>query len=85
MPGQRKRKRQREREARRATARFAPEAGTWDVRFTTHDAEEFHAYIRRLRESEPDLDWETVRLDQFCGRLVHPDTYRLSVFVPDSP
>ncbi|MEU8620178.1 hypothetical protein [Streptomyces sp. NPDC048623] len=84
MPGQRKRKRQRER-ARQTAARLAQQTGTWDVRFVTQDPEEFHAYVRQLRESEPNLDWETVRLDHFCGRLVHPNTYRLSVFVPDSP
>ncbi|MFC9930291.1 hypothetical protein [Streptomyces sp. NPDC127190] len=88
MPGQRKRKQQRERqrraEAERAAARFAPEAGHWEVLFQTQDETEWRSYVRRLRASDEQLDWSAVRMDTFCGRLVQPTTYRLSVFVPDS-
>ncbi|MFI6449791.1 hypothetical protein [Kitasatospora sp. NPDC050543] len=28
------------------------------------------------------IDWTTVRVDTFCGRLIQPTTYRLSIFVP---
>ncbi|MGE7386965.1 hypothetical protein ACQKM2_15945 [Streptomyces sp. NPDC004126] len=82
MPGQRKRKRQRQDEAKRVAARFAPGAGRWDVLFETQDASEFQAHVRQLRESDPELDWSAVRVDTFCGRLIHPTTYRLSLFVP---
>ncbi|GLX19736.1 MULTISPECIES: hypothetical protein [Streptomyces] len=83
MPGQRKRKRGRQDEARRTAARFAPGAGRWDVLFETQDASEFQDRVRRLRESDPEIDWSAVRGDTFCGRLIHPTTYRLSLFVPE--
>ncbi|MFD0358172.1 hypothetical protein ACFVHW_31225 [Streptomyces sp. NPDC127110] len=83
MPGQRKRKRRRQDEVRRSVARFAPDAGRWEMLFETQDASEFHAHVRRLRESDPEIDWSAVRVDNFCGRLIYPDTYRLSLFVPD--
>ncbi|MGW5777389.1 hypothetical protein [Streptomyces sp. NPDC003863] len=38
--------------------------------------------MRRLRAGRPDLDEDAIRVDVLCGRLVHPTTYRLSVFVP---
>ncbi|MEU9004936.1 hypothetical protein [Streptomyces sp. NPDC048551] len=28
-------------------------------------------------------DWTLLRMDTFCGRLIHPTTYRLSRFVPN--
>ncbi|MFI6846191.1 hypothetical protein OG535_00895 [Kitasatospora sp. NBC_00085] len=82
MPGQRKRRRQREDEIRRAAARFAPDAGSWDVLFETQDESEWRAHIQHLRATDRQIDWTAVRMDTFCGRLVQPTTYRLSLFVP---
>ncbi|WP_280665574.1 MULTISPECIES: hypothetical protein [unclassified Kitasatospora] len=28
------------------------------------------------------IDWTAARVDRFCGRLIQPTTYRLSIFVP---
>lgn len=87
VPGQRKRKRQRQRqqqdEAQRTAARFAPDAGRWEVLFETQDESQWHAHIRRLRASDTQIDWTAVRADMFCGRLVQPTTFRLSLFVPN--
>ncbi|MFJ6385141.1 hypothetical protein ACIQI7_34700 [Kitasatospora sp. NPDC092039] len=83
MPGQRKLKRRRSEGAGRAAARFAPEAGHWEVRFETQDEAQWHAHIRRLRASDPQIDWTAVRMDHFCGRLTQPTWYRLSLFVPN--
>lgn len=83
MPGQRKRKRQQRDEGQRDAARFAPGTGRWEVLFETQDASDWLTHIRRLRASDPRIDWTAVRMDTFCGRLVHPTTYRLSLFVPD--
>ncbi|KDN81753.1 hypothetical protein [Kitasatospora cheerisanensis] len=82
MPGQGKRRRKRQDEARRNAARHAPEAGTWEVLFTTQDEEEWAAYLRRFRAERPPVDESDLRMDMFCGRLIHPTTYRLSRFVP---
>jgi len=88
VPGQRKRKRQRQRqqqdEARRAAARFAPGAGRWEVLFETQDESEWQSHLRHLRASDTQIDWTAARVDMLCGRLVHPTTYRLSLFVPNS-
>ncbi|MFF3539979.1 hypothetical protein ACFYXP_39455 [Streptomyces sp. NPDC002466] len=46
---------------------------------------QWHARLRRLRAGEERIDWSTTRVDTFCGRLVRPTTYRLSLFVPDPP
>ena len=81
VPGQRKRKRQQEGRQRDA-ARFAPEAGRWEALFETEDESESRAQVRRLRAENRQIDWAAVRMDSLCGRLVHPTTYRLSVFVP---
>ncbi|MFF3561595.1 hypothetical protein ACFYXS_16285 [Streptomyces sp. NPDC002574] len=83
MPGQRERKRQQRDERERAAARCAPDTGHWEVLFETDDAVEWRAHMRRLRSSDTRIDWTAVRMDMFCGRLVHPTAYRLSVFVPD--
>ncbi|WP_261992124.1 hypothetical protein [Streptomyces sp. MS191] len=48
----------------------------------TQDAAEFRTRIRRLQASDPRIDWSSTRIDTFCGRLTHPTTHRLSVFVP---
>ncbi|MET7756314.1 hypothetical protein ABZT27_16620 [Streptomyces sp. NPDC005389] len=85
MPGQRKRKRQRQRELADLSGeadRFGPDAGRWELRYTTEDESEWQAELRRLRAEEPGLDWDVVRLDMLCGRSTHPTTYRLSVFTP---
>ncbi|MEU8438775.1 hypothetical protein AB0F18_39025 [Streptomyces sp. NPDC029216] len=50
--------------------------------FETQDESEFRAYVHRLRESDPQIDWSAVRIDNFCGRLMFPNTHRLSLFVP---
>lgn len=83
MPGQRKRKRKQQDDRQHADARFAPAAGHWEVLFETQDASEWRAHIRRLRASDEQIDWTAVRMDTLCGRLVHPTTYRLSLFVAD--
>ncbi|EYT80750.1 hypothetical protein CF54_23695 [Streptomyces sp. Tu 6176] len=82
MPGQRGRRRRSQDEARRAAARFAPDTGHWEVLFETQDESEWHAGLRRLRASDPRIDWTAVRMDRFCGRLTRPTTFRLSLFVP---
>ncbi|MGF1425938.1 hypothetical protein [Kitasatospora sp. LaBMicrA B282] len=82
MPGQRKRKRQRRGEVQRTTARFAPDAGHWEVLFETQDESEWRDHIHRLRATDTQIDWTAIRIDTFCGRLVQPTTYRLSLFVP---
>jgi hypothetical protein len=88
VPGQRKRKRQRQRQqqeqAQRAAARFAPDAGRWEVLFETQDEPQWRAHLRRLRASDTQIDWTAVRADMLCGRLVQQTTYRLSLFVPNS-
>ncbi|MFE5538812.1 hypothetical protein [Streptomyces sp. NPDC056492] len=78
MPGQQKRKRSRERAHRRAAA--VP--GHWEPLFSTQVHAELKEYVRRLY-TERDIDPECVRIDQFCGRLTHPTSYRVSVFVPE--
>ncbi|MFJ3762355.1 hypothetical protein [Streptomyces sp. NPDC090080] len=80
MPGQRKRKRQQRDETRRAADRFAPETGRWEMLFETQDELEWREYIRRLRASDTQIDWSAARMDTFCGRLMQPTTYRLSLF-----
>ncbi len=82
MPGQRKKKRQQQNEVRRAVARFASDAGRWEVLFETQDEVEWHAHIRRLRASDTQIDWTAVRVDRLCGRQTQPTTFRLSHFVP---
>ncbi|MFI8289986.1 hypothetical protein EAO71_13685 [Streptomyces sp. ms191] len=82
MPGQRKRKSRRRTGGERAAARLAPDAGRWEVLVETQDAAEFRTRIRRLQASDPRIDWSSTRIDTFCGRLTHPTTHRLSVFVP---
>ncbi|MFK0217460.1 hypothetical protein ACIQWN_04615 [Streptomyces vinaceus] len=79
MPGQQKRKRSRERAHRRAAA----VRGHWEPLFSTQVHAEMKEYVRRLYE-EGRVDPECVRIDQFCGRLTHPTSYRVSVFVPEA-
>jgi hypothetical protein len=81
VPGQRKRKRQQEASRQQAAARFA-EAGHWDVLIETQDESDWHAQVRRLRAENQQIDWTAVRIDTFCGRMLQPTTYRLSLFVP---
>ncbi|MFJ4681734.1 hypothetical protein [Kitasatospora sp. NPDC088783] len=82
MPGQRKRRRQQREETQQADARFAPDAGRWEVLFETQDESEWRAHIHHLRTTDKQIDWTAARMDTFCGRLVQPTTYRLSLFVP---
>ncbi|MFD9337962.1 hypothetical protein ACFWBF_26705 [Streptomyces sp. NPDC060028] len=77
MPGQRKR-RNRQEAARR---RRAETPGRWEPLFSTQDEVEFRDHVRRLYE-EGAVTADQLRLDTFCGRLEHPTTYRVSVFVP---
>ncbi|MET9464364.1 hypothetical protein ABZY44_05970 [Streptomyces sp. NPDC006544] len=77
MPGQRKRARSRERQRARTAV-----PGRWEPLFSTEDAVELKAYVRRLRSEGTDAD--QLRLDTFCGRLEFPTTYRVSVFVPEA-
>ncbi|WP_030156720.1 hypothetical protein [Streptomyces sp. NRRL S-244] len=79
MPGQQKRKRSRERAHRRAAA--VP--GHWEPLFSTQEHAEMKEYIHRLIADGEVTDPETLRIDQFCGRLTHPTSYRVSVFVPE--
>ncbi|MDX3642240.1 hypothetical protein [Streptomyces sp. MB09-02B] len=51
--------------------------------FETQDEAEWRAHLRSLRAGKERIDWAMTRIDTFCGRLVQPTTYRLSVFVPD--
>ncbi|MEU8464575.1 hypothetical protein [Streptomyces sp. NPDC029003] len=83
MPGQRKRKRGQYADARQAAAPSASGAGRWEVLFETQDEAEWRAHIHRLRASGTRTDWTLLRMDTFCGRLIHPTTYRLSRFVPN--
>nr|WSX51352.1 hypothetical protein OG409_21865 [Streptomyces sp. NBC_00974] len=81
MPGQRKRKRSRE----RAHQRTANTPGRWEPLFSTEDHAELQAYVRRLYAEGTVTDPSLLRIDVFCGRLTHPTTHQLSVFVPDAP
>ncbi|MFD8411794.1 hypothetical protein ACFV2Q_08530 [Streptomyces sp. NPDC059650] len=53
--------------------------------FSTQDHAEFTAEIKRLHQTGAFTDPSQLRCDMFCGRLEHPSTYRLSVFVPQTP
>ncbi|WP_330296952.1 hypothetical protein [Streptomyces sp. NBC_00503] len=79
MPGQRKRKRSRE----RAHRRTANTPGRWEPLFSTGDHAELKAHVRRLHAEGVVTDLELLRIDMFCGRLVAPTTYQVSLFVPD--
>ncbi|MEV0412585.1 hypothetical protein AB0I68_17700 [Streptomyces sp. NPDC050448] len=79
MPGQRKRKRSRERAYRRA----ADVPGHWEPLFSTQEHAEMKEYVRRLHAESKVTDPAHLRIDMFCGRLVHPTSYRVSIFVPE--
>ncbi|MFE2326846.1 hypothetical protein ACFXD5_23475 [Streptomyces sp. NPDC059385] len=82
MPGQRKRKRQKQEARQRHAAEYAEYAkGSWQVVYETQDYDEWQAYLRRLRAERTYDEESKLRADTFCGRLVHPTTYRLSVLV----
>ncbi|MER7462863.1 hypothetical protein [Streptomyces sp. NPDC097981] len=78
MPGQRKRKRSRERAHRRAE----DVPGRWEPLFSTQEHSELKEYVRRLHAEGKVTDPTHLRIDMFCGRLVHPTTYRVSIYVP---
>ncbi|MBT2470253.1 hypothetical protein J7E97_20840 [Streptomyces sp. ISL-66] len=80
MPGQRKRKRSGE----RAHRRTADTPGRWEPLFSTGDQAELRAYIRRLSAEGTVSDPNLLRIDTSCGRLVHPTTYQVSLFVPET-
>lgn len=80
MPGQRKRKQRRLRETDRRSLPEGP--GRWETLLSTEDHEEFRTFVHRMYAQGLATDPNLVRLDQFCGRLQHPTTYRVSVFVP---
>ncbi len=82
VPGQRKRKRQQRGAGQQAAMREGSGTGRWQVIFETQDESEWHAHLRRLRAGTERIDWAMTRIDTLCGRLVHPTTYRLSLFVP---
>jgi hypothetical protein len=82
MPGQRK-KRQRQGPRRRPAGASTLEAGSWEVLFETQEESEWRAHLRGLRAAGGQIDWAMTRIDTFCGRLIQPTTYRLSLFVPD--
>ncbi|MEV1172476.1 hypothetical protein [Nonomuraea sp. NPDC049784] len=84
VPGQRKRKRQQEESRQRAAATFGGASGHWVVIFETHEEAAWREYMRRLQAEHQVPDWSMLRVDTFCGRLVQPTTYRLSLFVPDA-
>lgn len=78
MPGQRKRRNRQE-----AAARGRAETpGRWEPLLATQDQAEFRTHVRRLA-AERVVAPERLRLDTCCGRLTHPTTHRLSIFVPE--
>ncbi|WP_328299318.1 hypothetical protein OG389_16890 [Streptomyces sp. NBC_00435] len=79
MPGQRKRKRSRERARRRAE----DTPGRWEPLFSTGDPAELGEYLRRVHADGTVTDPAQLRIDTFCGRLVHPTTHQVSIFVPE--
>ncbi|WP_327306232.1 hypothetical protein OG730_24310 [Streptomyces sp. NBC_01298] len=81
MPGQRKRARSRI----RATQRTADARGRWEPLFSTAEESEVRAYVGRLRADGTVSDPSQLRIDLFCGRLEHPSTYQVSLFVPEDP
>ncbi|WP_063796144.1 hypothetical protein [Peterkaempfera griseoplana] len=83
MPGQRRRKQARERAARAAAGDAGRGPGHWEVLLSTGDEAELRAHVRRLRDGHALADDARLRMDMFCGRLVQPTTYQLSVWVPD--
>ena len=85
MPGQKKRKNRQEEANRWLARRTAPGTGQWVVHFETQDLAEWRDYVRRLRAGQEQVDLELTRLDTLCGRDQGPTTYRLSLFVPNSP
>ncbi|MEU3772356.1 hypothetical protein AB0F11_03890 [Streptomyces sp. NPDC032472] len=81
MPGQRKRKRARGRGLRESE--LPP--GHWEPLPSTQDQTELRAYVRRLHEEHTVTDPRLLRIDIFCGRLHHPTTHQISIYVPDDP
>ncbi|WP_030273227.1 hypothetical protein, partial [Streptomyces sp. NRRL B-24484] len=65
----------------RDAARLAPDMGRRETVYETQDELEWRAHIDRLRATDKCIDRTLARLDTFCGRLMQPTTYRLSVFV----
>ncbi|MFD7629715.1 hypothetical protein ACFV7Q_27445 [Streptomyces sp. NPDC059851] len=81
MPGQRKRKRKHAGEH----ARNQPTVpGRWQPIFSTQAHAELKAEITRLHETGTVTHAWELRCDMFCGRLEHPTTYQLSIFIPEN-
>ncbi|WP_299541224.1 hypothetical protein [uncultured Streptomyces sp.] len=85
MPGRGKRRRRGREAAWRTAARTASGTGRWETVFETTDAAEFRDRLRELRTAGEPVDPGLLRIDTFCGRLVHGTVHRLSVFVPFGP
>lgn len=81
MPGQRKRKQKQRRDWERSRPDRVP--GHWEPLFSTQVHSELKEFTRRLHEEGTVTDPAQLRIDMFCGRLTHPSSYRVSVYVPD--
>ncbi|MFJ6780826.1 hypothetical protein [Streptomyces yangpuensis] len=82
MPGQRRRKERQRRHDERHRPENVP--GRWEPLFEAQEDAEVRDFLRRLRTEGTVIDPAHIRIDRFCGRLVHPTTYRVSVYVPDA-
>ncbi|MFE1831102.1 hypothetical protein [Streptomyces yangpuensis] len=82
MPGQRRRKERRRRHDERHRPENVP--GHWEPVFASQEDAELRDFLRRLRSEGTVTDATHIRIDTFCGRLIHPTTYRVSVYVPDA-
>lgn len=69
----------------RATQRTADTPGRWEPLFSTTEQSELREYFRRLLSEGTVTDPSQIRIDTNCGRLSHPSTYQLSLFVPEVP
>ncbi|MEV6678515.1 hypothetical protein AB0N09_16890 [Streptomyces erythrochromogenes] len=81
MPGQRRRKQRQQRHDERHRPENVP--GRWEPLHETQEQAELREFLRRLRYEGGVTDPAHIRIDTFCGRLTHPTTYRVSVYVPD--
>ncbi|WP_030965035.1 hypothetical protein [Streptomyces sp. NRRL S-378] len=80
MPGQRRRKERQQRDERHGPERVP---GRWEPRFESQEHAEVRDFLRRLRSEGTATDPAGIRIDTFCGRLTHPTSHRVSVYVPD--
>ncbi|MFJ7776260.1 hypothetical protein [Streptomyces yangpuensis] len=82
MPGQRRRKERQRRHDERHRPENVP--GRWEPVFESQQDAELRDFLRRLRAEGTVTDPSRIRIDMFCGRLIHPTTYRVSIYVPDA-